>query len=168
MADAGAIPSAGGGGVVAYPYLFGYRHFDAAGVAPLFPFGYGLSYTSYSYNSLSLGCGSTTKNGVVRATVEVSNTGTVAGTEVVQVYVGFPSGPDSALQRPVKEYKVAVRVDLDAGATKRVTIPLPVKDWAYFDSGLNDWAVESGEHTIMVGPNSRDIPANMIATVSVQ
>jgi beta-glucosidase len=153
---------------VTYPYLLGYRHHDAEGIAPLFPFGYGLSYTTYGYDALSLGCGTTTKNGVVRVSAEITNTGSVAGTEVVQVYVGFPSGPDSAIQRPAKEYKAAVRVDLEPGITKRITIPLPVKDWAYFDTGVNDWVVESGAHTIMVGPNSGGIPAHMIGTVTVQ
>ncbi len=166
IADAGDV----GSGVprFTFQYFHGYRDFEARGVAPLFPFGYGLSYTTFSYNSLTLPCGTTAKDGVVRAAVDISNTGSVAGTEVIQVYVGFPSGPDSPLQRPKKEYKVAVRVDLEAGATKRVTIPLPVKDWAYFDETVDDWVVETGEHTIMVGPNSRDIPANMIGTVSVQ
>jgi beta-glucosidase len=137
-----------------FKYLHGYRLFDKEAIEPLYPFGYGLSYTTFEYANASVPCSSVTRDGLVRLRVDVTNTGTVAGDEVVQVYIGYPN---TAQRRPVKEFKSAVRVRRDPGQTGTVEIPLQVKDWAYFDVAQDNWVVEPVAHEIWVGRNSRDL-----------
>ncbi len=162
MADAG--PTGSNVARFEFEYLHGYRMYEANGVDVLFPFGYGLSYSSFEYSDFAVSCSEATKNSVVRVSLTVTNTGTIPGSDVVQVYVGFPGGVSP---RPVKEFKVAARVeDLQPGMPRTISIPLPVKDWTYFDPAIGDWAIETGPHTIHVGANSRDIA--FTATVPVQ
>ncbi len=162
MADAG--PSGSNLARFEFEYLHGYRMYEANGTEVLFPFGYGLSYTTFEYSNVAVSCSDATKNSVVNVSLTVTNTGAVAGTEVVQVYVGFPGGVSP---RPLKEFKTAARVEnIPPGMSVPISIPLPVKDWAYFDPALNDWAVESGAHTIYVGSSSQNIAFE--ATVPVQ
>jgi len=137
-----------------FEYLHGYRLFDKHEIEPLYPFGYGLSYTTFDYSNASVPCSSVTADGLVRLHVDIANTGTVAGDEVVQVYIGYPN---TAQRRPVKEFKSAVRVHRDPGQKATVEIPLPVKDWAYFDEKQDNWVVEPVAHEIWVGRNSRDL-----------
>ncbi|NHD15628.1 MULTISPECIES: glycoside hydrolase family 3 C-terminal domain-containing protein [unclassified Actinopolyspora] len=128
----------------------GYRWYDARDFAVRFPFGHGLSYTSFAYSDLSLRAheaGTT-----VRATI--TNTGQRAGREVVQVYTGVP---DSAVTRPPRELKGFACVELQPGQQREVTIELPRHDLAHWDTRFGSWVVEGGEHTVEVGSSSRDI-----------
>jgi beta-glucosidase len=131
--------------------LVGYRWFDAKSVAPLFPFGFGLSYTTFSYGNLRV-----IGEGGASATVEceVTNTGSREGAEVVELYVE----PKSArVQRPVKELKGFAKVSLIPGETKRISIPLNGRSFAYYAPDKKGWVAEAGKFGILVGASSRDI-----------
>lgn len=146
-------------------YFFGYREYDrrkAAGedVELEFPFGHGLSYTSFKYANLKLKdeCDSVSKNGFVNLTVDLSNTGEVAGQEVIQMYVQGPK-PASGIkgQRAVKELKGFKKVALDAGKGGRVTLQLSINDLRHWEGGADGkWVIDEGEYTIFVGPNASD------------
>lgn len=129
----------------------GYRWFDEKGHTPRYAFGHGLSYTTFAYEGLDVGCGDVTANGIIRAQVTVRNTGERRGAEVIQLYVSFP---ESKVRRPKKELRGFARVELDPGEAKRVTIPVRVRDLKYFDMTLNDWAIEEGPVEIRVGGSS--------------
>lgn len=128
----------------------GYRYYDKKELEPLFPFGHGLSYTTFEYRDLKISVQGE------KATVEcrVQNTGGMAGKEVVQLYV---QDEVSALIRPVKELKGFAKVALQPGETKTVTFVLEARDFSYFDPKQNRWVAETGAFTIMVGSSSRDI-----------
>lgn len=119
---------------------------------PLFPFGYGLSYTNYNYSNLILSKDQIGKNGNVEVTVDVTNTGKKDGEEIVQLYVGDVV---SSVTRPVKELKDFKRVALKAGESKKVNFILPAQKLAFYDKNMN-WLVESGDYEIMVGASSDD------------
>ncbi len=136
-------------------YLLGYRYFDDAGVAPLFPFGHGLSYASFEYANLHIPCSDVAKNGVVDVTVDITNTGSVAADEVAFLFASYPS---SAARRPAKELKGFRRVSLDPGQTKRVTFRLRVADLKYWDDNAGQWRIDSGPVTLRVGPSSASLP----------
>lgn len=128
----------------------GYRWFDKKNIAPTFPFGYGLSYTSFLMHDLDL-----KKSGTdVETTLKVSNTGKRDGTEVVQVYV---RPLNSSIDRPVQELKGFARVSLKAGETKTVSIPLNADAFATYDSKTHAWINPEGQYEIAVGSSSRDI-----------
>ncbi|MEO6602697.1 MAG: glycoside hydrolase family 3 N-terminal domain-containing protein, partial [Polyangiaceae bacterium] len=140
----------------------GYRWFDRPGntTKPLFAFGFGLSYTSFNYSNLQVPCADVPKDGVVNVSVDVNNTGTKAGDEVVFLFVSYPSA--GAVRRPAKELKGFTRVSLAApdpanpanGSAKRVIIPLRVKDLKYWDTANNKWDVQTGPVQVLVGPSS--------------
>jgi beta-glucosidase len=134
--------------------LVGYRWFDTRQVEPLFPFGFGLSYTAFSYRNLKV-----TDDGGAAATVEceITNSGSREGAEVVQVYVQ-PRKP--SVPRPVKELKGFVRVNLKPGETKRIAVPLNGRSFAYYSPDQKSWVAEAGEYGILVGASSRDIRLN--------
>lgn len=132
----------------------GYRYYDKKKIEPLFPFGYGLSYTSFEYSDLNLAAKNTTDKEVLELTVKIKNTGSVQGKEVVQLYV---SDKKSTLQRPEKELKKFVKVELAPGEEKTLSFKLDGRDFSYFDSRRNMWIAESGEFVISVGASSRDI-----------
>lgn len=140
---------------VAYDLFHGYRHLDRTGVAPRWPFGFGLSYTSFRLGSLRLADTSVARDGMVRATVEVTNTGGRAGAEVVQLYVGFPG---SAVERPVRELHGFGRVELAPGETRTVAIEFPARDLATWDEAAGGWRFEDLEYRVEVGTSSRDLP----------
>lgn len=127
------------------PYI-GYRYYDTADVDVLFPFGYGLSYTSFDYSDIQV-----SKEGV---TFNITNTGEVAGKEAVQLYVGCQS---EVIFRPKKELKGFTKVFLNAGETKSVTIPFDDKTFRYFNVRTNQWEIESADYNIMIGAASTDI-----------
>ncbi len=122
-------------------------------VTPLYPFGYGLSYTSFEYGDLSISRGQATGGESVDVSLKVTNTGSVAGDEVVQLYIRdeFASTP-----RPVKELKGYARVTLQPGASKTVTFHLPVDQLAFYDNDLN-LILEPGRVFVMLGSSSEDI-----------
>ena len=137
---------------VEYGYYHGYTLADKKGWEPRYAFGHGLSYTTYAYANLSLDAEEAKADGTVRASVDVTNTGSRAGEETVQLYVGFPA---SKVDRPVKLLRGFEKVALAAGETKRVTIPVAVKDLGYYDVGGKAWVVERTDYTVLVGPSSR-------------
>jgi beta-glucosidase len=136
-------------------YFIGYRHYDQKGITPLRPFGYGLSYTTFEYKALQTPCSSVKKDGVIDVKVDIKNTGTVAGEEVPMIFVSFP---ETGARRSKKELKGFARVLLQPGETKRVTIPVRVKDLDYYDMTKNAWVIESGSYTFKAGPNAGDLP----------
>jgi beta-glucosidase len=138
---------------VVYPYLHGYRKFDAEGVTPRYYYGGGLSYTTFEYANLSLPCSDgVSQGGLLIAEVDVTNTGAVAGTEIVQLYVGYPN--TAAARRSPKELKAWARVDLAPGETQTVQLRVPARDLAYFNMTTNAWEIEAVEHAVLVGPSA--------------
>lgn len=132
----------------------GYRYYQTAGVPVAYPFGYGLSYTTFAYRDLTA-----IPTGV---TVTVENTGDRAGDEVVQVYI---AKPDAKIFRPAQELKGFARVHLEAGESRTVTIPLDDKAFRYWNDPANRWAVEGGDYEVRVGGSSADIRLTAVVTV---
>jgi len=157
------LPTFDGGATTAMDYYLGYRYYDNASKTPLYPFGYGMSYTKFDYTNLVVPCGSVTKTGVVNVSVDITNAGTVAGDEVVLLFASYPG---TTKRRSVKELKGFARVSLDAGAKKTVTIPLRVSDLKYWDKDKGDWLVESGSVKVSVGPSSATLPLTDTFTVN--
>lgn len=133
----------------------GYRGFDKSNIKPLFPFGFGMSYTSYAYSDLQLSAPGLKSDGTVEASFTLTNTGAMAGFEVAQLYVS-PNKP--SVPRPVKELKGFAKVFLQPGESKRVTIPLDARSLAYFSPQKWSWIVDAGSYAIRVGPSSATLP----------
>jgi beta-glucosidase len=121
---------------------------------PLYPFGYGLSFTTFAYSNLRTSTSRLAKDGQLTVSVSVRNTGKRDGQEVVQLYVGHVG---SKVDRPIKELKGFQRIALKAGEAKTVQIPLQAKDLAYWDTQKKQWVVESGKVNLMVGTSSAGI-----------
>ena len=124
----------------------GYRYYQTAGVPVAFPFGYGLSYTSFAYSELKADARS--------VTLTVTNTGSHAGAEIVQVYA---AKPDAQIFRPAQELKAFTKVWLEAGESKTVTLPLDDKAFRYWNTKTDSWEVEGGTYELRVGASSADI-----------
>ncbi|WP_250034945.1 glycoside hydrolase family 3 C-terminal domain-containing protein [Paractinoplanes maris] len=137
----------------------GYRGFDAREQEVSYPFGFGLSYTTFSYGEATA---VTTADGV-EITVPVTNSGARDGREVVQVYV---SKPASRVRRVPRELKGFATVGIAAGATKTVTVRIPRDDLAYWDTRLDSWVVEDGDYTFAVGASSRDLRTTVTLAVA--
>jgi beta-glucosidase len=151
-ASFGNYPGSNGKVDYAEGIFVGYRWLDAKGVAPLFPFGFGLSYTTFHYDKLRV---DPTADGKWTVTFEVMNNGTRAGDEVAELYVSPPA--PSRVTRAVRELKGFGRISLAPDETKIVSITLGRDAFAYFDEAKGDWAVEPGTYTIAVGPSSRNL-----------
>jgi len=132
----------------------GYRYYDTKEVSPLFPFGYGLSYTQFDYLDISVDKKSLTDEETVDVHVTVKNTGKVAGKEVVQLYV---SDLEASVIRPDKELKGFEKVALEPGEEKTITMPLDKRAFAYYNTELKDWHVETGAFELLVGKSSQEI-----------
>ncbi len=133
--------------------FIGYRHFDRAGVEPLFPFGHGLSYTTFEYGALQMPA--VCKAGEpVEVVVTIKNTGAVAGQEVVQLYVRDVA---SSLPRPPKELKGFHKVTLAPNESRTVTFTLDARAFSFYDAHAARWVAEPGEFEIQIGSSSRDI-----------
>ncbi|HSD29519.1 MAG TPA: glycoside hydrolase family 3 C-terminal domain-containing protein, partial [Vicinamibacteria bacterium] len=137
---------------VEYGYYHGYTLAEKKGWEPRYPFGHGLSYTTYAYANLALDAPEAREGATVTATVDVTNTGSRSGDEVVQLYVGFPG---SKVDRPVKLLRGFDRVSIAPGKTRRVSLPVRVKDLAYYDAASKAWVVERLEYPVLVGGSSR-------------
>jgi beta-glucosidase len=137
---------------VNYGYYHGYRWFDKQGLAPAFPFGFGLSYTRYDYANLRLSDKTIGRSGRIRATVDVTNSGGMAGEEIVQLYAGYKG---SRVDRPVKDLKAFARVALAPGETRTVAFELAPAALAFYDARSAAWEIEEIEYTVHVGPSSR-------------
>jgi beta-glucosidase len=130
--------------------------------APLYPFGFGLSYTKFAYSKLETSANTLTKDGTINVTVEVRNSGKVAGEEVVQLYIKQLDAPKG---RPVEELRGFSRVALKPGATKTVTLELPAKSLMQWDPGKHDFILAPGRIQLLVGASSADIrQTKIIAT----
>ncbi|HWI91753.1 MAG TPA: glycoside hydrolase family 3 C-terminal domain-containing protein [Flavisolibacter sp.] len=134
--------------------LVGYRWYDTKNVEPLYPFGYGLSYTNYRYTSIYTNKKSYSQAETITVTVNVKNTGKYAGKETIQLYV---AKPDSKVDRPEKELKAFKKVWMDKGQIGTVNITIPVTELAYYDVEKMKWVVEPGEYKILAGASSKDI-----------
>ena len=132
----------------------GYRHFDKQGIAPLFPFGYGLSYTTFGYTNLKLSQSVMQPGGTVTVTVDITNTGQRSGEEVVELYL-HDSQPK--IDRPVRELKGFAKIALNPGETKSVSLSLTPRDLSYFDVAGKQWKANAGAYEVQVGSSSRDI-----------
>ncbi|WP_127546883.1 beta-glucosidase [Paenibacillus amylolyticus] len=132
----------------------GYRYYDKKELEPLFPFGYGLSYTTFEYADLKIDRTELTDQDEVNVQVRVTNTGDRAGKEIVQLYV---SDVESTVIRPVRELKGFAKVALEPGESKVVSFTLNKRSFAYYNVDMKDWHVETGEFEIQVGSSSRDI-----------
>jgi beta-glucosidase len=132
--------------------FYGYRGYDRAGIEPLFPFGYGLSYTSFSISGMTA-LRSATANGY-DVTLNVSNTGKLAGATIVQLYLSLPGESTS---RPLRELKGFQRVELKPGETQKITIPLPVTSLLYWHPTRHCWVIPEGSMTLEAGFSERDI-----------
>jgi beta-glucosidase len=150
----------GSNGTVDYSegMLVGYRWFDSKGIQPLFPFGFGLSYTTFTYGNLRI---EGADDGRYSVSFDVTDNGARGGDEVAELYVSAPVR--SKVARPVRELKAFTRVGLAADQTRTVTIVLARKTFEYFDEAKGAWTVEPGTYTIAVGPSSR----NLILTQAV-
>jgi len=152
--DYGNFPGKDGQVTYTEGIYVGYRHFDKQNIAPLFPFGYGLSYTTFRYSHLRLSRSQMGSNGTVTASVDVTNTGQREGAEVAELYVHDPA---PKIDKPVRELKGFGKVDLLPGKTKTITMTLRPRDFAYCDVPGKQWKADAGRYQIEVGGSSRDI-----------
>jgi len=132
----------------------GYRYYDMKEIKPLFPFGHGLSYTTFDYSNLVISQSSILDNEEVTVSVDVTNTGKRAGKEIVQLYI---RDVESSVIRPLKELKAFDKVELQPQETKTVTFKLNKRSFAYYNVEMKDWHVETGAFQILVGRSSQDI-----------
>ncbi len=132
----------------------GYRGFDKKNIAPLFPFGYGLSYTTFRMDNLRLSSPTLAANGRLTAQVRVTNTGKRAGAQVVQLYV---RDPNPKIDKPVRELKGFAKVFLQPGQSQIATIGLSPRDFAWCDVAAKGWRVDAGQYEIAVGDSSRHL-----------
>ncbi len=142
--------------------LVGYRWFDTKNIAPLYPFGYGLSYSQFKFADASAQNSTFTTNDIVEISVDVENLSSTAGKEVVQVYV---SKSDSKIQRAAKELKAFKKVEIGAGASRKVTLHIPVKELAYYNVAAKEWMVEKGKYVLHIGNSSRNLPEEVTITI---
>lgn len=152
-----------------FGFYVGYKLFDNKGITPTYAFGHGLSYTTFEYSNLQLGCSDMSKGAVLPVAVNVKNTGSVAGDEIVMVFVSYP---DTTARRPAKELKGFGRVTLQPGEEKQVVVPVRLSDLDYFqqDSGAQNaggkWVVETGKIKIQVGPSADNLPLSGMVNVN--
>jgi len=132
----------------------GYRGYEHNKTQPLFPFGFGLSYTAFKFSNLTVKDASTSAVPKFEVSFDVANTGTRAGAEVAQVYV---SDSHASVPRPPKELKGFAKVNLKPGESKRVTVPLDVRSLAYYDVAGKQWRAEAGTFQVLVGSSSQQI-----------
>ena len=153
-----------GGKAVKYEegILVGYRWFDTKNIVPLYPFGYGLSYTTFAIENAKADKAEYALNETISVSVDVKNTGKIDGKEVVQLYT---SKSDSKVTRAAKELKGFKKVLVRSGDSNTVTIKVPVKELAYYDVDAKKWTVEPGKYTLNIGNSSRDIKKEIVITI---
>jgi beta-glucosidase len=132
----------------------GYRHFDTRDIEPLFPFGFGLSYTTFNYENLVISKNKIRGGYVIKVSLDITNSGKVKGKEIVQLYI---RDVESSIERPTKELKRFEKVLLNPNETKTVTFELKKEDFSYYNDNVSSWIVETGLFNILVGSSSRDI-----------
>ena len=134
----------------------GYRWYSTQEIPVQFPFGHGLSYTTFEYSNAKAAKPSMTAAGTLKVSVDVENTGSVDGAEVVQLYI---ADPEASIDRPAKELKGFEKVFLTAGQKKTVTFEIDAEDLSYFDAEKHEWVAESGEFQALLGSSSEDLKA---------
>lgn len=132
----------------------GYRHYDAQNITPLFPFGHGLSYTSFSYSDLFITPNCASPMSTINVEMDIKNTGSRTGAETVQLYLGMPS---TAVAEPPKQLKGFQKVSLAPGQSQHVSFSLDPSAFSYWNTSSGNWAVQNGTYQILVGSSSRDI-----------
>ncbi len=154
----------GGAGTVRYGegIFIGYRYYEAKEMPVLFPFGYGLSYTTFAYSNPKVSATTFKDVDGLTVTVDVTNTGDVAGKEIVQVYV---HDQESDLVRPPKELKGFAKVDLQPGETKTVSVELDFRAFAYYHPKYHRWITEDGDFDVLIGASSADIRHKLTVTL---
>lgn len=154
----------GGAGVVRYGegIFIGYRYYDAKEMPVLFPFGYGLSYTSFAYSNARVSAKTFKDVDGLTVTVDVTNTGSFTGKEIVQVYV---HDQESGLRRPEKELKGFAKVELQPGETKSVSISLDFRSFAYYHPEYKQWITEDGQFDILIASSAVDIRESVTVTL---
>lgn len=140
----------------------GYRYYDRRKLTPQFPFGFGLSYTQFSYANLKTSVSQLEEGNALTVSVEVTNCGQMAGKEVVQLYLTAPQGE---LAREVLALKAFVKVQLEPGETKTVTLVLNWQDFACFHPGMGRWVVDPGEYHLHAARSSRNIAASTVVNL---
>jgi beta-glucosidase len=148
---------------VSYGYLHGQRWLDAQGTAALFPLGFGLSYTQFSYAGLALEASELGASDTLVARFAVTNVGAMAGEEVAQLYLSYP---DAQVERAPSELRAFRRVRLEPGETRLVELAVPVADLAYYDPTSSRWVLEPGELGVHVGRNAGDLPLSARARLA--
>jgi beta-glucosidase len=142
--------------------LVGYRWFDTKKIEPLYPFGYGLSYTTFAFDNAKTDKKEYTADETIAVSVTVKNTGKVDGKEVVQLYA---SKLNSKITRAAQELKGFQKVLVKAGNSETITIKVPVKELAYYNVETKKWTVEPGKYTLNIGSSSRDIKSKIDVTI---
>lgn len=135
----------------------GYRYFDKHNIEPLFPFGYGLSYTTFAYSDLKIFPAAPQYGQLVQVALKVKNTGSRAGAEVVEVYVHQEK---ASVDRPFRELKAFKRVELKPGETREVALELDRHSMSFWDPLVKSWEAQPGVFDVLVGSSSRDIRLN--------
>jgi beta-glucosidase len=133
----------------------GYRHFDANALEPLYPFGFGRSYTRFEYTDLRVSTRGAGSEIAIEVRFAVRNVGDRAGAEIAQLYV---HDVEASVARPPRELKSFARLDLSPGDSREVALTLGYRDLAFFDEAARAWTVEPGEFEVQVGSSSRDLP----------
>lgn len=139
---------------VVYGYLHGYRHLDATGTPPRFPFGHGLSYTTFAYDAPTLSARELTEDAELDVRVRVTNTGTMAGVETPQIYLGAVT---SSVLRAPRDLRAFAQVELDPGASEEVAFTIPIADLAYWDPDARRWVVEPTEYELWVAASAGEL-----------
>jgi beta-glucosidase len=143
--------------------FLGYRHFDRSSIKPLFPFGYGLSYTTFAYSNLSVTPSSGNLDQPLKVSFDVCNTGNHQGAEVAELYVG---DSHASAPRPAKELKGFVKVDLKPGEARHVELTLDRRAFSFYDVTKSDWSAEPGDFTVLVGGSSDNMQLRSTFTLT--
>jgi len=138
--------------------LVGYRWFDTKNIEPLYPFGYGLSYTNFEFSGLKTDKEVYNTSDIIEVTFSLKNSGVMDGKEVAQLYI---SNPDSQVEKAAQELKGFKKVFVKSGASENVTILLSAKELAYYNEVKKEWLVEPGTYNIKIGNSSRDIKSEV-------
>lgn len=156
---------------VAYGYYHGYRYLEKHGITPRYYFGYGKSYSTFSYSDINILNDDNTvpEDGTLTAAIEVTNNGPYNGDEIVQLYIAYPNTRvDDTIGRPTKELKAFKRVSIASGATETVTLEVPASKLAYYNTDTESWVIEKVDHEVYIGPSSdRNDPNMKLATFKV-
>ena len=157
----------GENGIVNYSegIYVGYRWYEKHRISPLFPFGFGLSYTNFRYDGIELSSSDIDENDEIEVIVTVTNTGSVDGKEIVELYVRENT---PLVSRPEKELKAFKKVLIKAGETEKVTMKLDRRCFAYWDEQIHDWRVDSGKFTVLIGGSSDNCPLTAEITVNAK